>query len=1069
MPQLQKQDRPTPEDINDAYRQKYITVGERNDKMRRLAAMNLDELIGEQGMLKTYFTQTIKHVTENWNEFVDLASKHDPEKSVGKNLALPFRLMWREIQLMLAPLTAFGEVNGAVAKHWALDAGAPQGLATVIGIATDVGSGFVPVGTMAKSFAKGVQAIGAAKEAKTAAKAAAAAADEAAKLAQAEKLADDAIKQGLAADGVALPGVSTDALKLPPASDIPKTFWDEFNAIKKKLEGITETKSFAMATKEAEKLGLTPDDIRALFPGKRINDDDVVAYLQALGTANKAATPVGQWVATTKAFDPTKPETVDKFLTDTLDMFSLTTQMRTTNVTGGRVVKYFDQAPANKAINEMLRHWDSEAMAKMDRTAAAQTMAEDVMALANEPGKLETLQVIGADAVKAGATGWQKFREGFSGLLLLRPVTWTRQAIGNSMWSVANVLEKEVGGFFTLSDKKGLVQGEGFAFMMGHRMAMAEASKAYLDAFKVNSQAQGRLDFPIHQIGGAFGRAINFGSDNVRGLDAFGKALAYNGEVWASAFRDAAHLGYKPGSKQYIDYVTRRRIMPTLENQERAIDIANHATFQNELGTFGKAAQRLLQWGPLAAYFPFVKSGMNLVKWGWNRTPGLQMASRSLYEDILAGGTRADMAVARLTLANMFGQFFFPLFQTGLGTGGGPTDPQMRRSYLAAKQPYSFHSADGTQYSFANTAEPGTTPLEMYADFAEIANQLDDMTLEQTATAISLVVSRDVLSNTWWQNAGKISELIGTWRSGESISRIGAELLASPFTAIATGGPLGLAIERELDPVRRESRSFIDGIRKGPFARVFGYSKQMPYLRDGYGDPILVPQAVGSEWLRKNMAIGGDFLAGLNNIGNPFVLKPGETDPIKLEGDRLQIKMPAFPWSTGGGNVRDDFDLRTALPGEAVPVELTPEQRDRWIVIYRNLVRDVNGGIQKQLLDRPEYKDGTEAFKREAFMNYLAKSRTLAKNALLVENVELAKKVAMSSAGKYLPMLQPEQRAVVEADVTGSIGLLDSLLPQQRENLMKYGIYDSGLGRDEELTLRKFANEPAKSAPEAPQ
>jgi hypothetical protein len=678
--------------------------------------------------------------------------------------------------------------------------------------------------------------------------------------------------------------------------------------------------------------------------------------------------------------------------------------------------------------------------------------------------------VLATDALKDGATStaWTKFREGFTGLLLLRPITWNRQAIGNSLAAAVNTIEKETAGYFSISEKKGIVQGEGLEFLLGMRMAVAEASKAYLDAYRRNSVAQGRLDFPIHQIGGAFGRVINFGSDTVRGLDNLFKTLVYNGEVYASAFREATHLGLKSGSREYIDYIARRRVVPTVQTEERALDIARHLTFQDELGYFGKKAQELLQAGPLATYWPFIKSGINLVKWGWNRTPGLQLVSKSLYEDILAGGTRADMAIARLTLSNVFGQFYHGIFQTGLGTGGGPIDLQERRSWIAAHKPYSFQGGDGTWYSFENTMEPGTTPLEMFADFAEIQNQLDDMTGEQAAMAIGLTLTRDVLSNTWWQNAGKVSELIATVKTGEAPNRMGGELIASPLLAIGTGGPLGLAIEREIDPVRRESRSWLDSLRHGPFARVFGYAKEMPPLRDGYGDPVMVPQSVGSEWLRKNMALGGDLLAGLNNIGNPFVVKPGETDKIKIEGDRLQIKMPAFPWSTGGGNVRDDFDLRTALPGDEVPVELTPKERDRWITIYRELVRDEkkqrDGGMTA-LIDHPEYQNAEIAAQRNKFMNQLAKYRTVAKKALLFEDPDLAKKVAEAKAEKLLPMLNQAERPAAEADFKQSLDLLNNITPEQRDNLLKTGIFDSGEQRDSTIMLRKEAVEPMK-APE---
>jgi hypothetical protein len=471
----------------------------------------------------------------------------------------------------------------------------------------------------------------------------------------------------------------------------------------------------------------------------------------------------------------------------------------------------------------------------------------------------------------------------------------------------------------------------------------------------------------------------------------------------------------------------------------------------------GKQAQGLLQTGPLYYWFTFVKSGVNLIKWGLEHAPATQFFSKQLYKDILAGGEAADMAIARLTLGTMAGQFYYGLHQAGLMTSGGPSEAQLRRAWMANNRPYSLMGRDGTAYPYKNVGEPLSTVAELVGDFAEIHNQLDEPTAENTATAVGVTLTKDVLENTWWRTAGDIADILGGLRSGEGVGDRAIKLATSPIVGALTLGPLGQGIVRANDPIMRETKTALDQIKNGIFGRVFGYGDNPVPVRDGYGDPILVPQAIGAKWLREQIPFAGGMLAGALNLSSPFTQVTQKEDRIKKEGDFLQAKLPPFPWSTGGGSARDDFDIRAALPGEAIPVPLTSQQRDRWQVIYRNILLHPEYGIEKQLLDTDEYKNGPWALKREAFMNYLGGVREGAKGSLMVEDVDLAKKVAQATAGRYLPMIQPENRPAVQQQINESLDLFDTLLPKERDNLLRWGFLDSGAKRDEEVTGVKMS------------
>ena len=720
MPQLQKKERPTAEQIEAAYRDGYMSAGERNDKMRRLARATLDDTLAEDGYGKALIRETVKNLQAGWDNIVEGATDEqsgiiDYGKGAGK-------VFWGQVQILTSAFNAIGTVTGMVAEKMALSAGASPGLAKVINVAVDVGTGFVPLGVAVRSGVKGVQAIGQKVVGKAGEKAAAEATEQAAK--QAEKVVDDAIKQGLEADGVKVArnfpqgtmavkmkdgsvvadadaGLHIDVVvnkklnpddvassgyifngeyksgrpvfddkgnladivgptrkpdwNLPPDQRTPASVAQEANAklaqarkvIKQGLEvegvkvaskaeelvkrlspqeafaeaykkflgemkDVTATKSFEMADKEAAKLGLTVDDIRALFPGKKINDAEVVAYLRALDAPFAEITNLALRGLNGEAG---ALEAMGKMMAD--DFFNFIPKFRSASVTGGRIVKYHDQDPRVKAFSKMLMGWDSLNIAKGDFNAALRTMAEDIVAATEKADVIKAFQLQGMKALQeTGETWWGYAREGFVNLLLARPITWTRQIVGNSISMTTRSLERELAGWMSIDDVNGVVKHEGWADIRGKTMALGEGLQAFGDAFKqVHPSEASRLDFIPHKIPGILGRIMNSPGDVVRGIDNFARAVASRGDHYAMALRKGARQGLR--DDELTNYVAQRAWHPTQEMIEHGQAIGRADAFMSDLGTFGVATQRVAQWGPLSLYFPFWKSPINLLKWGW--------------------------------------------------------------------------------------------------------------------------------------------------------------------------------------------------------------------------------------------------------------------------------------------------------------------------------------------------------------------------------------------------------------------------------------------------------------------
>jgi hypothetical protein len=1027
----------TVDEISSAYRDGDITAKQKNDLLHRKAKANLAEQVAEAGLTglpMLMLKKTIEEAQEGWNEFVAEVGRVKPEdEGIGLKLKAGGATVLAGVKMASSLFTAIGEVSGQQAENTALKLGASPGWAKAINVAVDVGTGFVPVGFAARTTVAGVQkgmkALG--KAGKTAGKAADLGSD-------AARISQQVLEAGLQADGVKtaevvskhITGLEKTIQEAVEATEkvIPKAateavektgktkFAEKFLEYKREMAAITETKTHEMTLKEAEKLGLGLDDLRNLTPGTALKESEMAAYLKALDE------PVDELVTLAKAAVKGGTDEAQQFANKAMEFFQYSPKFRAAEVTAGRSVEILKETPPMKSITDMLTAWDVESMAKGDFTAAMRTMAENVVDMSDDTNKLKSLQVQGGTHWQNfKENGWPMVREAYTNLLLARPLTHVRNFIGNSVAATNAIAERQIAGWLSIDKAKGVQNGEGVLMAKGMMYSIGDGLKAFGKAFEkqISPDDLGKFDFMPHKIPGMAGNVINVPGDTLRGADNFFKTILQRGDNYAMALRNGIQHGLH--GDDLAKYVAERSWNPTASMITHAKDFAMSGTFQDDLGTLGKAMQKGLQAGPMALWFPFMKTPINLAKYAWNRTPGLQMLSSSLYKDIAAGGAQADMAIARLTLSNLTGMFVYGLAQEGLITGGGPSDPGLKRSWELTKHPYSIAGKDGW-HPYSNM-DPATTPIALMADFAEIGNQMDEPGFGQMASALMLGGVRDIADKSWWQTVGKLIDITSDIRAGEGITDKALKMIASPFTTVASGGPLGQSITRAIedDPIRKDVRGILDDYR----SKIPGFGS-MPPMRDGLGEPVLVPQAIGGPWV---------------GIGSPILEKPFNEDRIAKEAARLQIRMPKWPDSIGGKQ-QSDFDVNELQPGDSLPVGLSPQEKDRWGEIHKKLLRNPETGMEK-LLDSEEYQAQPQAGQRAIFMQTLSGYRASAMQILETENGgDLMKRKIDATAGKYLPMTPAEQRPEVKQAFEDAKSEVDVIAPEAQENLMRWGILD---------------------------
>lgn len=1022
------------EDINDTYKRGYLTALDRNKLLLEKAHQTVAGSLEEHGYLKAVLQQSIQHVQEGWDNLKESVVRQPTEGTVGEQIKgeayYAGLAVWGQMQVVFSVMNAVGDVTGQVAENMALKAGASPGLARAINLGVNIGSSFVPVGGIAKSFAKTVQHAGkvgnVAKAAEHTAEAVAPQIDDAVKVVQtlAKGLETEgvvgAIKTlGKAAEDAGQPiakalDAGADVVSMATKS-VQAQFLEDLAIYRKKMDKITKVQSHEETAKMADAMGLSLDDLKNIVPGQALNEKEMYAYLKALEPQVTSLIEKAKTAVATN--DPTDLENLARHASE---LFTVAPIFRGAEVTGGRAVEILKTTPPMKAITDLLTHWDHEAIAKGDFHGAMGTFAEDMAAMGEHPEKLTALATTSQSLwQRMGETAWPRMREAYINLLLARPLTQVRNFIGNSVAATNAVMDRYAAGLFGLGKEGGIQLNEGTYLAKGMAWSVRDGMKQFAEAYKtLDPNDISKLDYVPHQIPGLLGRIINSPGDTMRGMDNFFKTILRRGSYYAEAYRTAAERGYT--AAETATYAAERVNNPTQAMLTHGEDFALYQTFQNELGTLGKAAQKALQAGPLVTWFPFMKTPINLAKYAWNRTPGLQLMASSLYDDILAGGARADLAIGKLTISQLQAHFLFNLAQEGIITGSGPIDPQLRGSWMAKNKPYSINGAYG-DYPLTNM-EPGTTTMGLMADYAQVMNQLDDPSAEQGAMAVTFAIMKNLVSKSYWQTVGDVVDITSSLTRGEPVGAKATHVLVNPLVTTLTGGPLGATTARIIDPIAREARDFMDQLT----AKVPGYSSTLPPKRDGYGDPILPPQTIGGPWL--------SYLS-------PFTYAPDSTDPIKSEGEKLHAKLPTFPWNIGG-NVQDDFDIREPQPGDKFGVGLTPKQRDRWQQIYKNILRHPDLGIDKQVIENPLYQAQMPALKRETFQGYLSDAKSTALDALLVEDPELQKSLLKQDTAAIRPLLQMQQQGTMDQRLREGTDLIDSLSREQQQNLLRWGILE---------------------------
>ena len=603
-------------------------------------------------------------------------------------------------------------------------------------------------------------------------------------------------------------------------------------------------------------------------------------------------------------------------------------------------------------------------------------------------------------------TSKDMFIEAWYGALLSNPVTHAANFIGNTVALFSSIPER---GLASLAHRitgkgEGVAPGEAFAALYGAVAGFQDALRfAAKTAWTGESSFQGeRMERRTREpaitganlgVSGTIGAAVDLLGMAIRGpgrallsSDEFFKAVNFRMEVYAQAYREAYSEGLTGDD-------LKNRMAEMVENppeqiQETAAEWANYQTFTNALGPLGSAIVALSNAHPaLKVVLPFVATPTNILKYTFERMGPLSLALKSVREDISSGGSRRDLAIARISLGSMVMGTAAYLAAAGFITGGGPKDKDL----LAAKrrqgwQPYSFLVGD-KYYSFSRL-EPYATLFGMTADIVEMAGQRSDLEIDALAKAMVLSFAKNMTNKTYLtgvsdaldaitdpdKSGGRfVHRFVGSWVPAgvAQLARSTDPVKRSTYGPTSRSEPNPLI--RELKSMIREAQSRTPGWRKDLIVDRNLWGDKIE-LGGGYGwsmiSPIYTSTAIASpvddEILRNKVSISMPprFLYGS---------RPSEDIPMKDESTRAGIPLTPKEY---------DFLVRVAA-GQKVVVD-----GEEYQVSEQTLKADL-----EQMIETPEYKaatDGPDGGKALMIRAKVTAYRDAAKAMLLDASPELA-------------------------------------------------------------------------------
>lgn len=502
-------------------------------------------------------------------------------------------------------------------------------------------------------------------------------------------------------------------------------------------------------------------------------------------------------------------------------------------------------------------------------------LAERIAILAGRPGfEAAVDQMIQKGAY---AKSIDTVREIWINSILSGPKTHIVNMMSNSAVVGQSILERAIAGRLgdILDPVEGVRIGEATAMMYGVKQAQKDALTYAAKTLRTGESGYGRgqIEGPRERAISAEGWGVDSDTALGKGLDMVGsvvnlpgrmltaedeffKTINYRAELWAQAYRQA--MGEIDRGVIKADGIKTRMVELITDPPEnlrlKAADMAAYNTFQSEPGDISKTVMRFrsavddafgLPIGTMV--MPFINTPGNIMKYTFERTPLAPLMSH-VQADIRAGGSRRDLALARIGLGTILVTSAYDLAMDGHVTGSGPDGDKGSGERQLLKrsgwQPYSIRIRTGGtdekpeyRYVAYNRMDPIGSLFGMSAELAETMRNDDgkqNVDYGEVIAGLILGASQTYMNKSYFSGvAGIIEAMQNPDRYGEAyMTRILSSFVP---TAVAEAA-------RWQDPIVRHNYDTISAIK----ARIPGLSATLPPRLNFWGEPMTYQSGMGS-------------------------------------------------------------------------------------------------------------------------------------------------------------------------------------------------------------------------------
>jgi hypothetical protein len=434
----------------------------------------------------------------------------------------------------------------------------------------------------------------------------------------------------------------------------------------------------------------------------------------------------------------------------------------------------------------------------------------------------------------------------------------------------------------------------------------------------------------IPPISGKLGDVIGIPGKMLGWSDDAFKTVNYGGTLYSNAYRKAALEGLSGKALRVRQAELIKN--PTEELVSEASQDAIYRTFQQELGPNSKIVSHLRSidiagFEPLKYVVPFIRTPINIMKYGLERTPlnFIRLGYKGIRGQL---GPEAADEIGRAAMGSAVAAAVIGYKLEGKITGYGPTDPRLRNAWLSSgNKPYSF-IIGGKSYQY-NRIEPVGAVVSMVSDAVDLH---DVMESEDAARIISMAIGRNITSKTYMQG---LSNLMNAMSDPE---RYGTRYVSSMAGSVVPGAVA--QTKQAFDPTLRRPRSPLEAIK----ARTPGLGEDVPVAYTIWGETV----KLGDEnWIK--------------NLLSPVATGEISKDKATTEVVRLGVK-PGSPQRKLG------------------KMELTDQEYDQYARSSGQLAHQ----LITKIVNRPNYDSIPDETKRGLFDDLFSAARETAKNRLLM-------------------------------------------------------------------------------------